>query len=411
MGAAAGGRARGWVTRGAFGIVLATFFSDVGHEMATAVLPLYLGAIGLGPAALGAVEGLADLVYASAKLAGGLTGQRLHRKQPWVAAGYALTALGTASMSLVRGVVPLSVLRALSWAGRGFRSPLRDFLLADEIAATHFGRAFGLERAADMLGAVCGPLIAIALVASGLSARQVIAWSLLPALVPMLAIVLFVRDRGLAHASAASPGGGALPRPFLGFLGAVSLFGLSDFSRTFLILLAARALGDASASTAGTLSAAVGLYALHNGVSALAALAIGRVADRLPRRGLLTAGYALGAGTHVILALGSGSLARLGPAIVLSGVYVAAEETLEKAVCAELVPRSARSKAFGLLAAANSLGDLVSSVSVGLLLESGRSGLAFGACAVLAALGAAALWAGRGSGVESPAGGAENRPG
>lgn len=41
------------MTRGALGIVLATFFSDVGHEMVTAVLPLYLTSIGLGPAALG----------------------------------------------------------------------------------------------------------------------------------------------------------------------------------------------------------------------------------------------------------------------------------------------------------------------------------------------------------------------
>lgn len=38
-----------WVSRGVIGIVLATFFSDVGHEMVTAVLPLYLTAIGLGP--------------------------------------------------------------------------------------------------------------------------------------------------------------------------------------------------------------------------------------------------------------------------------------------------------------------------------------------------------------------------
>ena len=40
-----------WVSRTVIGIVLATFFSDVGHEMVTAVLPLYLASVGFGPAA------------------------------------------------------------------------------------------------------------------------------------------------------------------------------------------------------------------------------------------------------------------------------------------------------------------------------------------------------------------------
>ena len=54
-----------WMTRGALGIVLATFFSDVGHEMVTAVLPLYLTSIGLRPAALGIMESRRARIAAS----------------------------------------------------------------------------------------------------------------------------------------------------------------------------------------------------------------------------------------------------------------------------------------------------------------------------------------------------------
>jgi hypothetical protein len=74
-------RYRGWITRGVVGIVLATFFSDVGHEMATATLPLYLGSIGLGAAALGLIEGLADLLFSLSKLAGGWVGHHTERKR------------------------------------------------------------------------------------------------------------------------------------------------------------------------------------------------------------------------------------------------------------------------------------------------------------------------------------------
>lgn len=391
-----------WLTQGALGICVATFFSDVGHEMATAVLPLYLGAIGLGPAALGAVEGLADCAYALAKLGGGYAGQKLERKAPWVAAGYALTAVGTASMALVRGPAALLALRATAWIGRGFRSPLRDHLLADEVEPTHYGRVYGIERAADMAGAVTGPLIAIALVASGLGASAVIGWSLVPAAIPVVAILLFVRDRTEPRATAAAaPAASAiLPPAYWRLIRAVALFGVSDFSRTFLILLAARALaaqGGASAEIAGgfgtgTLTVAVGLYALHNAVSAVAALVVGRFADRVAKPRLLAGGYALGAVTHAILAFASESLPALVVAIVLSGVYVAAEETLEKATCASLVPRAVRSKALGILAAANSFGDLVASVGIGLALQAGHGAAAFGICAALAALGAALAW-------------------
>lgn len=48
-----------WVTGGVVGIIVATFFSDVGHEMATETLPMYLASIGYGAAALGIMEGFA----------------------------------------------------------------------------------------------------------------------------------------------------------------------------------------------------------------------------------------------------------------------------------------------------------------------------------------------------------------
>src|SRR5512147_817117 len=149
-----------WMTRTVAGIVLATLLSDVGHEMVTAVLPLYLGSIGLGAAALGAMEGAADLAFSLSKLAGGAVGHRARHKRPWATAGYLATTVGTASLALVRGFSAIATLRTFAWFGRGFRSPLRDFMLADEVGPTHFGRAYGIERSADMIGAVVGPLLA-----------------------------------------------------------------------------------------------------------------------------------------------------------------------------------------------------------------------------------------------------------
>jgi MFS family permease len=168
----------------------------------------------------------------------------------------------------------------------------------------------------------------------------------------------------------------------------VFLFGLGDFSRTFLILLAAQVLGEGGIA-AGTVSGAVLLYTLHNLVSAVSAYPAGHVADRSSKVRVLVTGYAVGAGTNLLLALAGGSIAWLMLAIVLSGFYIAVEETLEKAVVAELLPRERRSLGLGILACANAVGDMISSVYVGSLLQSHRPGLAFGIAAAFGALGVA----------------------
>ena len=51
-----------WINRTVWGIVLATFFSDVSHEMCTAVLPDFIRGVGLGALALGFIDGVADFM-------------------------------------------------------------------------------------------------------------------------------------------------------------------------------------------------------------------------------------------------------------------------------------------------------------------------------------------------------------
>lgn len=380
---------RPWITLPVLGIVLATFFADFGHEACTAVLPLYLAAVGLGPAALGVIEGVADFLVSLSKLAGGVIGHRVRHKRPWAAAGYAVTSVCTAGIGLVRGVAAVGVLRSLAWLARGYRGPLRDAMLAEAVPPTHYGRAFGLERAGDMLGAVSGPLTAALLVWAGFEFGSVIVWTLLPGLAAAGVFYFFT------HESDATPGptdaGEPAARPkfpprYWHFLGGVFLFGMGDFSRTFLILLAASALGEGQAAT-GMLSVAVLLYALHNFLSAVAAYAIGHYADRADKLLILVAGYALGVATNLLLMFVSGSLAGLVGVVVLSSVYIAAKETVEKAAAAEFVPRELRSLGFGTLAFANAIGDMASSLGVGLLLQAGRPELAFGLAAAFGAAG------------------------
>jgi MFS family permease len=397
---------QGWITRTIVGIVLATFFSDFGHELATSVLPFYLGSLGLGAAALGVIEGVADFLVSLSKLAGGIAGQRIRRKAPFMALGNFVTAAATGAMGLVSSAAGLVALRTTAWIGRGFRGPLRDFVLSDEVKQTHYGRAYGLERAGDMLGAVTGPLAAVLLLWIGLQVHSVLLWAALPGMGAVAAVLFLVRDRTSADpdpAAAAAVPKPALPRSFWLMLVGILLFGMGDFSRSFLIWIAARSLGESGKGAPGTLSVAVLLYAGHNLVSALAAYPVGRWVDRRSKVATLAAGYALGVATNALLAFRSAEVGFVVAVIAMSGVYIAVEEVVEKASIAQLLPRERRSLGLGILACGNALGDMVSSVTVGTLLQSGSPGLAFGLPAAAGALGVVWLLAVR-SRVEPAAG-------
>lgn len=381
----------GWLNATVLAIALATFFSDVSHELVTPLLPLYLGSVGLAATALGVIEGVGDFLLSVSKLAGGVVGQRVRSKRLWCSVGYLVTAVGTALMGLVQGLWALLTLRCLAWLGRGFRSPLRDALMAENVEPRYYGRAYGLERTADMLGAVGGQVLAIALVWSAFSIGNVIVWAIVPGLLAAASMFFLARDRAEeVPKDAPRPPRSPFRPAFYWFLGGVFLFGLGDFSRTFLVLLTAYAWGDPNPDRT-TLTLFVGVYLVHNLVSALAAYAVGSLADRWAKRPVLLLGYGLGVLTNGLLAFWFAWLPGLLVVVVLSGVYIAVEETVEKATAAELLRPDHRSLGFGLLACVNAVGDMVSSVAVGVLLDAGLGSPAFTIAAGCGLLGVAWL--------------------
>ncbi len=380
-----------WLNRTVLGVGLTSLFSDWSHETATAVLPAFLAAIGAGPAWLGAIEGIADGLSSFAKLASGHFTDRLKRRKPLAVFGYAFTALATASFAFATHAYHVLFARAAAWLGRGVRSPAKKALLAADVPPDAYGRAFGLERLMDTVGAIGGPLTALWLLqATGHSFRKVFLWTLLPGLIAVAAFWLLVRERPIAARSQRSflLGLKELPAAFRRLLLAVGVFGAGDFSHSLLILYATRMLTPAHGS-ARAASIAVGLYTLHNAFSAGSAYLSGWLSDRVPsRKVVLAAGYALAGVSAILLCTGTHSLWVLALIFVLAGLYVGTEEPLEDSLAAELVPKEQHGMAFGTLAAVNALGDFASSLLVGSLWSAFNVRTAFTASAMLFFVGA-----------------------
>lgn len=378
------------------GVATASFFADVGHEMATAVLPSFLGSLAAPAVALGVIEGVADAAQSAAKLGGGVVADRPGVDRRAVAAGgYLVTGLGYGSFGLAGAWPFVAVGRAVSWAARGFRSPARDAVLAGAVPASHLGRAFGLERAGDSLGAIVGPLIAAGLIGV-VGFRKVFFISMIPAVLAALAILTLARD---THRSAPAvrksvSGARRLAREnsaYRRLLSGVGLYGLGNFSSTLLILRATDLLHAAGRSGTAAASVAVLLYTLHNASNAVAAYPAGVIADRVPRRAVLMFGIVLFGGSCVAFAFGSANLLVLAILFVAVGASKAAVETGQGSYASEILPAHARGRGFGLLGLVDGIGDLIASVAVGALWTATAPAWGFAYAATLSFVGAAVL--------------------
>ncbi len=381
----------GWLNRTVLGVGVTSLFSDWSHEIATAILPAFLATIGAGPAWLGAIEGIADGLSSFAKLSSGHYTDQLKKRKPLAVFGYAFTALATASFAFATHAYHVLFGRAAAWLGRGVRSPVKKALLAADVAPGAYGRAFGLERLMDTVGAIAGPLTALWLLnVTNHNYRAVFLWTLLPGMIAVLSFWLLVRERTFEARKKVTflTGLRNLPGNFREFLLGVGVFGSGDFSHTLLILYASRMLAPAHGA-ARAASLAVGLYTLHNVFYAGSAYLSGWISDHVPhRKAILAGGYALAGVTAIFLTTTPASLWLLGGLFMLAGIYVGTEEALEDSLAAELIPKEQHGMAFGTLAAVNAVGDFLSSLVVGFLWSAVSARAAFSFSAVLFFLGA-----------------------
>lgn len=374
------------------GMCLASLLSDLGHEMATSILPLFLTAIGASPSALGIIEGASDGAATFAKLLGGRIADRKGLRQKVASLGYLVTGLATGSFAAATTWIELLIARTVGWFGRGTRGPSRDNLLVDSVPRARVGAALGIHRTADTLGAILGPLSAMFLL-HRIGFRNIFLLSLVPGALAAAAFYFFVREPDGAAVTQTKKFEGwdvALPSRFRTFLVTILLFGVGDFAHSMLVLRAAQLLG----STPKAMSIAVGLYVIHNTAHAALSYPIGVIGDRIERRRLLAIAYVVAAIATVGFAIGPHKVGVLAILFILEGAVMAAQETLDSAVATDMLPADSRGAGFGVLNATSGIGDLVSSIVLGFLWTGFSGRIAFLYSATLSALAAIMMtWA------------------
>ena len=365
-----GARDERWLTPGVGAIGTASLLADLGHEIPTALLPSFLtSTLGASAAALGAIEGVADGLAGAARFAGGALADDPHRRRDTAVAGYTATAVMTAAIGATTAVWQVAVLRAGGWAARGLRVPSRNALLADVVPASAYGRAYGFERAMDNLGAIGGPLLALALVAL-VGVRSAILLSIVPGLLAAVAIVIAIRlaptlemrERRPLRVQVRPILRGGLGRLFVG----VGAFEFGNAATTLLILRATELLEPGRGHDAAV-EVALLLYAGYNLAATLASIPGGQVADRFGNVRVLALGVAAFLVAYLGFGLVGSTVVWLAFLFAAAGIGIGVVETAEHAAVASLAPNDIRGSAFGLLAATQSFGNLAASAIAGAL--------------------------------------------
>ncbi len=376
--------------RSIIAIGFVSLFMDVSSEMIHGLLPLFLTVtLGASAATVGLIEGLGEATGQIVRVFSGAISDRTRRRKPLAVAGYGLSALTKPLFALAGSPVTVAAARFADRVGKGIRGAPRDALVADLVHPDQRGAAFGLRQSMDTIGAFAGPLVAMAVMALSQNNIRLVFWlAILPALVAVAILVLAVREPPPAAVAAA-------PRPRLdraslaalgnGFWVVTAIACAMTFARiseAFLILRAS----DAGLS----LALAPLVLVVMNVVYAVSAWPAGILSDRIGRRGILIAGFALLAMAEAVLGLVPG-LAGAAIGIALWGLHMGLTQGLLSAEVAARAPAHLRGTAFGCFSLATGITLLLSNTLAGLIWTRAGAEPAFLTAAAVAAAGTLAL--------------------
>lgn len=322
---------------------------DLSSEMIHSLLPVYMVTVlGVSTLSVGIIEGFAEATAAIVKIFSGALSDRMGRRKPLALVGYGMAALTKPLFPLADSLLTVLGARFLDRIGKGIRGAPRDALVADLTPPDIHGAAYGLRQAVDNVGAVAGPLVAIALMAlTGDDFRAVFWVAVVPACASVAILLLAVRDAPASAQRAVHHFRHPwrwkhirhLSRGFWLLVAVSGVMGLARFSEAFMLLRA----GELGLPPGWTPLVLV----VMNLVYAATAFPVGLLSDRWGRRGLLLGGFAVLVVADLALA------AATSPALVLAGaalwgLHMGMTQGLLAAAVADAAPPELTGTAFGI---------------------------------------------------------------
>ncbi len=321
---------------------IVSLFTDISTEMILGVLPFFVVVeLGATKALLGLMEGSAEFLNYVFRVFSGVISDRIGRRKPLVLLGYGLSTFAKPLFAFATSWTDALAVRLGDRVGKGIRTSPRDALISESVREARSGRAFGLHRSMDQLGAILGPALAFLLLP--LFGMRGLFWiSFIPGVLALIVLAFFVQDRRGPRASTSvfKNARTVLTRKFNLFLVVMGVFALGAYNFSF-VLVKAGALGVES----GTIPL---VYATLNVATVVAGLPSGLLADRFGREKILAVGF----GVFFVSSL-AGLLTTEGavlafPIAFIYGSYLGISETLQRALVPSFVSSELKGTAYGV---------------------------------------------------------------
>jgi MFS family permease len=364
---------------------IVSLLMGMSSAMIYGLLPVFLVTVlGATAATVGLIEGVAEATTSAMKIFSGAASDWIGRRKPLVVLGYALSAVNKLLFPLAEAASTVLMARIADRIGKGIRDAPRDALLADVTPSAIRGSGFGLRLALYTIGAVSGPLVAIALMRlSGDDFRLVFWIALLPGLASIGVLLIGVREPPNQHCDGIRwppirrRDLSRLGTQFWWAIAVAATFSLARFSPAFLVLKA-HAVGIDAAFVPLIL---VVMYLIYSA----AAYPFGVLADRVSRRRQLAIGAVVLVAADLALA-GAGTILMTALGAALWGLQMGITQGLLSAAVADAAPERLRGTAFGIFDLAVGAATFTASAGAGLLWALGGPAGSFVAGAALAAV-------------------------
>ncbi|HKG41359.1 MAG TPA: MFS transporter [Nitrososphaeraceae archaeon] len=352
--------------RNVIALGLVSFFTDFSTEMVLGILPLFIvNNLGASRAILGAIEGSAELVSYAFRMISGSLSDKVGKRKIFILAGYGLSTFSKPFFALSTGWLDAFVVRTTDRIGKGLRTAPRDALIADSVSESISGKAFGIHRTIDQLGAIVGPIAAFSLLQI-MDIRGIFFLSLIPGAIAVLILILFVKEiaikRGGSKTATVFSNIGTVMsnnKPFVLLLIISGIFSLGAFNFSFVLL---------KASELGIDNDVIPIvYAVINISHTAIGIPAGIVAGKIGKEKVLIVGYAVFAISATLMTtLSENSLYAFVLAAIF-GLYMGISETVQRAVVPRYVSSELRGTAFGVYNVILGTSFFVSNVVFGFL--------------------------------------------
>ena len=340
---------------------LTSLLTDISTEMVYPLIPLFLTSqLGASPTIVGIIEGVAESLASILKVFSGYISDKVGKRKPLAIAGYSFSTIGKMFLYFATSWGWVFLGRTSDRFGKGIRTAPRDALIAEAVDKENIGRAYGLHRALDTLGATIGIALAYYFLTSYKGDyKAVFMYSLIPAFLGVI-VLFFAKESKVTNqlSKKLSFSWKSLDRRLQMFLIVILIFALGNSSNQFL-LLRAKNVGFSESDV-------ILLYLVYNIVYMIFSYPMGRLSDKIGRKKLLIIGYFL----YGIVYLGFavfGFKSAMWILFSVYGLYIALTEGVEKALVAEISPSHLKATVIGLHATFTGIGLLPASFIAGIL--------------------------------------------